>query len=154
MKKRKKTDKQKIKDKAWTEFSRFIRLRDSDEKGMCVCCTCNAKGHWRKGGFKVKKDGTTTKINFHAGHYNQGRTHNVLFDEQGVHAQCSHCNLYLEGSLNEYAVFMIKKYGHGIIEEMQIRKHQGNIKYYESDFADIAKKYKNLADIFERGKKC
>jgi len=134
---KKKPSKAKLKEKAWKEFSRFIRLRDSDENGIGKCCTCTAELHWKK---------------LQAGHFAQGRRNSILFDEQTTHAQCYGCNICRHGALDDYAVFMIKKYGQGIIEEMNARKNV-SVTYYEDDFIAIHEKYKRLADIYERNKK-
>lgn len=137
MKKRKKSDKQKAKEKAWKQFSRFIRLRDSDKKGIGKCCTCGQKQPWKA---------------LQAGHFPQGRGNPILFDERGCNAQCKGCNIMKHGALDEYAIFMTDKYGYQIIEELNQLKHTP-LTYYESDFLEIAEKYKKLADIYERNKK-
>ena len=135
--KRKKTPKSKAKEKAWKEFSRFIRLRDADNNGMVKCCTCDAAKHWKE---------------MQAGHYPQGRGNAVLFDEEAVHGQCYGCNVCNHGRLDVYAIFMVKKYGQEILDEM-VRRKNISITYFESDFKEIAQKYKNLADIYERNKR-
>jgi hypothetical protein len=136
--KKKKTRAQ-LKKMAWTEFSRFIRLRDTDEKGFGFCVTCKEpqKLHWKK---------------LQAGHFAQSRCNSILFDEQGTNAQCARCNIWLHGALDNYADFMVKKYGVGIIEEMKIRKWSKK-DYSPSDLEEIYEKYKRLADIYERNKK-
>ena len=34
-------------DKLWIWFSRYIRLRDSDENGYCSCFTCGRINLWK-----------------------------------------------------------------------------------------------------------
>jgi len=134
--KKKKTRAQ-LKKMAWTEFSRFIRLRDTDEHGIGECCSCGTSYHWKK---------------LQAGHFAQGRYNSILFDEQGTHAQCSSCNIWRHGALDLYAVFMVRKYGNNILEEMKKRKWS-KVEFSPSDLEEIYEKYKRLADIYERNKK-
>jgi hypothetical protein len=135
--KRKKSTKTKAKEKAWAEFSRFIRLRDSDHNGMVKCCTCDKVAHWKE---------------MQAGHFPQGRGNSILFDEQAVHGQCYGCNVCCHGRLDIYAVFMIEKYGQGIIEEMNRRKWQ-SVTLTEIELLEIRDKYKRLAEIYLNQKK-
>lgn len=147
-KKKKRIKKGKLRELAWKEFSRFIRLRDSDENGICKCCTCDFKGHWKNGGYTEKGK----LVRFQAGHFPQGRSNSILFLEKGVHSQCWQCNCPNNGRLDVYAKFMIDKYGINVIQEMNDEKNK-SLTYFENDYIEIAEKYKRLADIYERNKK-
>lgn len=96
----------------WYEFSLYIRSRDSDNNGICTCCTCGKKMFW-------------SGVECQAGHFVPGRTNNILFDERIVHSQCSRCNEYLGGNHWEYRKFMKSKYGYSdeILEEFHSLKH-------------------------------
>ena len=63
----------KIKKKVWQEFSKYIRLRDSDSNGNCSCITCGVVKPYKE---------------MQAGHLLDGRTNSILFDEEIVYSQC------------------------------------------------------------------
>jgi hypothetical protein len=82
----------------WTWFSRFIRLRDSDDQGNCRCITCGRIGHWKS---------------FDCGH-GIGRQHkSTKFHEHNNHAQCKRCNGFEEGRKDVYHVQVDRLYGVG-----------------------------------------
>jgi len=72
-------------------FSKFIRNRDAVElQGRC--CTCGQPGN-------------------QAGHFIK-RTHKkIRYHPKNVHLQCVKCNHFLDGNQDEYARFIINKYG-------------------------------------------
>ena len=123
----------KAKDKAWAEFSRFIRLRDADDTGHCKCVTCNREYHWKK---------------IQAGHFIPGRTNAVLFEEKGVHAQCYGCNIGKAGNTIMYWPWMEQQYGRGYVD--YLRGFIGTkLTYTEDDYLAIHKRYKKLAAELE-----
>ena len=84
---------QNLRKKAWTVFSLWIRNRDKK------CVTCGS----------IKS--------LQAGHYVH---RNCLdFNEKNINAQCAGCNMYKSGNLVVYAVYLEKKYGYGIIQELE-----------------------------------
>lgn len=118
----------KAKKAAWTAFSLYVRLRDSDWRGDCTCVTCGKTQNYRKQ---------------QAGHFVQGRHNSVLFDPRNCHVQCPGCNLFKNGNLYLYGKFMEKKYGQEVIDELFELDKQSK-KYTEQDFRDIETKYKEL----------
>lgn len=57
-----------------------------------------------------------------AGHFIQAFGHqNTFFDPTNVHAQCTYCNLTLNGNLLEYRRRIIEKYGEGYDELLEKR---------------------------------
>lgn len=104
---RKKTPLQLAKDKAWEQYSKYIRTRDcirftgDPDEGMCVSCSK---------AYPFKK--------LQAGHFIGGRTSNVLFDEQITYSQCYGCNVGRGGNYLEYYYFMVKELGsHEAVEQ-------------------------------------
>jgi len=94
----------KLKKKVWKVMSLYIRLRDSDESGYCRCCSCNKLLHYKQA---------------HSGHYiPKSLGLKIMFEERNVHAQCPGCNLFKHGNLHEYALFLEKKYGKRILQEL------------------------------------
>lgn len=86
---------QTYKKKAWPFFSKYIRLRDADENGMCKCVTCGVEKHFK---------------DMQAGHGVGGRHNYLLFDEEIVFAQCPACNIFGGGQYEKFAVFLIEKH--------------------------------------------
>lgn len=84
------------KDRAWTQFSMFIRLRDSGPDGYGQCCTCPRNAHWRT---------------MDAGHYITRAKEATLFDEHNVSLQCKGCNRFQGGKPLEHEQHIIRKYG-------------------------------------------
>ncbi len=124
---------------AWKWFSRFIRARDAqrcfergtvDTPDFVQCCTCK------------KVYPAFGKGCVQAGHYVPGRSHAVLFEENGVHSQCYNCNVTLKGNSIPYRRFMLEWYG----EDETVRIENGffdrTFKYTMSDLEEMRDKYK------------
>lgn len=119
------------KERAWKEFSIYIRIRDclrltgSPDEGSCVTCK-------RPYNFKQLQ----------AGHWIPGRSNAVLFSERGVHAQCDSCNRHKKGNPIKYWLFMEETYGRGIMDEL-IEESKQTVQYKVHDFEEIRAKYMN-----------
>ena len=92
-----------------SNFSKYIRLRDTDENGYGKCCSCGKIVHY--------KDAD-------AGHFINRKHKSVRFSEQNVNLQCRACNRFDEGAIPEYYNFMVKKYGQDVIDKLLIAKLQ------------------------------
>jgi hypothetical protein len=77
-------------------FSRFIRLRDSDENGYCKCITCNIIQWWKS---------------MDCGHWIKRQHNGTRFHEKNAHAQCKDCNWLKQGNDSIYEQVIIKRYG-------------------------------------------
>lgn len=88
-----------------------------------------------------------------AGHYKSvGGNIQLKYNERNVHGQCNWvCNKEKSGNLAVYTEFMIAKYGVKIFEELAIEKalHKP---YRESDYREIADKYRNLVNQIKQEK--
>lgn len=132
--KKKKPTTGRLKERAWKEFSRYIRLRDciattgTTEYGTCVACQ-------KRYAFKELQ----------AGHWIPGRTGSVLFNEDLVHAQCMRCNVWLHGNLSAYAMYMYSKYTKKQMAEFELLRAQV-LPLKKHDYIEIAEKYKYKAD--------
>jgi hypothetical protein len=118
------------KKKAWTWFSIYIRLRDSDEKGFAPCFTCG-KTHYYK--------------EMHAGHFLQGRHVVLLFNEYGVHSQCYRCNIELYGNQIKYYIHMIQLYGQSMVNKL-MKLDELTVSLDAKDYDVLAEKYKDLVN--------
>ncbi len=105
-----------LKDKAWSVFSKFIRERDK----KCVTCKVNNAEN--------------------AGHF----WHAVLdFDEMNVNGQCVRCNKWLSGNLAVYSTYLIEKYGIKAFEDLKIRHYRAmkGEKLSELDYEKLINRY-------------
>jgi transcription elongation factor Elf1 len=125
----KKSPKQKAKEKAWKQFSKYIRRRNADKDGYANCVTCGAKKHWKE---------------LQAGHFLDGRNNSTLFEETNCHQQCFQCNIYgghrgidVKAKYREYMEY---KYGKEEIERLVILKPQSS-KYTLEEYLDLAEHY-------------
>jgi 5-methylcytosine-specific restriction endonuclease McrA len=130
--KRKKRSPLKIaKDNAWMWMSRYIRLRDSDEFGMCKCTTCKHVGYYKT---------------MQAGHFIAAAQGNATrYLEDNVHAQCIRCNMRLGGNGAEYYPFMLKRYGAERVDELR-RLSNTTLKLSIDEYKAMEAKYKGLVE--------
>lgn len=96
-------------------FSAWIRNRDTTRDGWGHCISCNAwsrlqAGHW------IKRQYLATR-----------------FDQRNVNGQCVRCNHFLHGNDGPYTLAMLKKYGHGVVDELMQRKHR-TVKLTRDDY--------------------
>lgn len=126
--KRKKVTITKIKAKAWSEFSLFIRLKYSDVYGMAVCYTCGAKKHYKS---------------LQAGHGIGGRNNAVLFMEEVVRPQCAGCNLFGGGKYSIFTEKLIGEYGAEKYAEF-VRESNKEKKMTVLDYQAVFEAYRDL----------
>ena len=101
---------QDLKKILWKYFSEFIRRRDADWKGMATCCSCGCVKHWKEmqaGHYRPRTDGLST-----------------FFLEKNVHTQCSQCNKWKHGNLAPYSIYLKRRYGDQILEELDYATKQ------------------------------
>lgn len=124
-------------DKAWKEFSKYIRHRDA-----FICFTCGIKLGDKNNTGKILKMG-----DFHAGHWIEAslltKYNSMNFDTKNIHCQCSHCNLFYEGNKALYAQRLITKYGAKFIEEANIKFKQQSFKLDAFQLKQIYEYYKD-----------
>lgn len=119
------------KNRAWKAFSKYIRLRDclvtmgSKEYGKCITC---------------EREYPLTKLQ--AGHFIDGRSASILFDEEIVNAQCYGCNVMKAGNKDSYTPIMIEKYGLKKVEEFWRKKHIVH-QWQRDELIEIKKKYED-----------
>lgn len=85
----------------------------------------------------------------HAGHYvPASRGNATYFDERNVNCQCYHCNINLSGNAPAYTLFLIRKYGPQIIEELNAKGATVKV-YSKSDYIDLRTYYEGLSKELE-----
>jgi hypothetical protein len=124
-----------LKSKAWRVFSKFIRLRDSDDNGYGTCITCAKPLFWKQ---------------LQAGHFiPQHGNPNTIFNEQNVHSQCSQCNIYLHGNQYIYSLRVDELYGEGTASEILILSKidkRFTAEEYEQMYQEYSKRVEDLLD--------
>lgn len=120
-----------LRKKLWKIFSEYIRRRDADDNGIVKCISCPQIKHYKE---------------MDAGHYHpQSLGLQVVFVEKNVHAQCTYCNHALQGNQVEYSKALIKRYGEGILEELENIKNS-SLKLSRSDYEEMIQKYQFMID--------
>lgn len=91
------------------DFSKFIRLRDSDEDGYCTCCTCGKTQFWKEvdNGHFVKRNIEVTR-----------------YDEKNCNAQCRACNNYGKGEEQLHKEYIDNKYGEDTASNLRSKKNK------------------------------
>jgi len=113
----------------WVWFSKYIRLRDSDENGICACITCGRKHIWNDGLLD-------------AGHFIPKNTGNsIYFDEDNVNGQCRHCNKWLSGNLSKYRPAIDQKWGEGTADRLELKSREKK-SFTEQELVGMINKYK------------
>jgi len=114
-KRKKKSPREILRDKAWTTFSKWIRNRD----GKCITCATGKAEN--------------------AGHYWHGK---LDFDEININGQCVRCNKWNSGNLASYTQYLLEKYGIEEFNKLTDRKNKAVAEYRtEEDYQEIIKKY-------------
>ena len=94
LKRKSKNPKKTARDRAWREFSKWVRAREPN----CVTCGGSAEN---------------------AGHFVHGVSLTKLYlNPDIVHSQCISCNLWQSGNMAKYTLFMIDKYGRKEVDRL------------------------------------
>lgn len=128
--------------KAWTEFSKYIRLRDAllttGTPHTLICCSCG------------KPYSAFGKGCAQAGHFIPGRSNAILFREDCVHGQCYNCNVKLKGNWPGYMSFIEKRYGPHKVDELRRLRFQTR-KYTAAELDEMAEDYKDRYQMLKDG---
>ena len=111
-------------------FSEYIRRRWADHSGIVNCVTCGAFHHWKS---------------VDAGHYISRRYMSTRWDDKNLAPQCKGCNIFGRGRHDDYAVWLVKYYGEGILQELA-KKKKTITKYKISDLEELIDMYKGKID--------
>lgn len=117
------------KKQLWKIFTIYIKNRDN---WTCYTCGKQARGWGMSGGHFIPKSVGGLILYFH---------------EDNVHAQCSYCNLQLEGNHYEYGL----RLGQEKVAELYALRNIVT-KWSESDFIDKIKHYKEKVHEQETNK--
>jgi len=113
-------------------FSQYIRLKDSDEYGYCICVTSGQKMFWKEA---------------QCGHFVSRGKYPTRWDETNCHPQSVYSNIFLKGDYINYTIYMIDRYGREYVDELIDRSKQSvkiptielieKISYYKTEVARI-----------------
>ena len=110
-------------------FSRFIRLRDSNEDGFGKCCTCGKLVHWKESD---------------CGHYAKRSHKATRFDEKNCALQCRWpCNRRRNGEEQAHRLYINHKYGE---ETAELLKSKGK-KPFEMTTEEYIEKIEHYKEI-------
>jgi len=102
-------------------FNKYIRKRDEH----LPCISCEHTGQRQR----------------HAGHFRPvGRNHQMRFNEDNAHSQCSICNNHLSGNLVPYRVALIEKIGLDRVETLEANNETKS--YTVDELKEIIDAYK------------
>lgn len=122
--------------KADSAFSRYVRRKHADVRGIVRCITCDKEHEWKK---------------IHNGHFMSRRHMNTRWNEQNTAPQCAGCNTFRGGEQYIFGKKLDEKYGAGTSEKMEVLSRQ-TTKMGIYDIEEIYLKYKQLNDEYERKK--
>lgn len=105
-------------------FSIYIRKRDA-KNGYARCVTCGREYTWQEG---------------HAGHFIKRQHLATRYDPRNCHFQDAYCNTYRGGALIEYTLYMQKRYGQAVIDELMELKRT-TVKYTRSDYEAMIERF-------------
>lgn len=121
-----KTDRQKLINKLDAVFSEFIRLRDSDENGICRCITSGEFFHWKScdAGHFITRDNMATR-----------------WEEKNVNAQGRQDNRFLSGRQFEHGKAIDRKWGEGTADFL-LHKSKFECKFMDQELEAMYQYYK------------
>lgn len=122
-----KPDKKKTLDdsKLWAIFSQYIRLKYSNENGVCFCYTCGRPAFWRQ---------------IDCGHGIPAHHLATKYEETNNRPQCGRCNGPEGGRREAFKEKMDKDHGPGTWEKLEI-KSRGFSRLTEFEIDVMAKFY-------------
>ena len=135
-----KSEWKKLRDKLDAIFSKFIRLRDSDENGIIKCCTCDSRKSWKK---------------VDCGHFIPRQYLSTRWEESNCHAQTKDCNGFHGGRMDLHEKHIIKLHGQSEVDRLNLKmKHEkaSPVKIYEFELQEMIEIYTKKAN-FEASKR-
>lgn len=90
-----------------TVYSKYIRNKYAKD-GLVKCYTCK---------------NIAEPKSMDCGHFYSRRYMSLRWYEKNTKPQCKSCNIYHEGNKPVFAMKLIEEYGHGILQELEIKKN-------------------------------
>lgn len=108
-------------------FSKYIRLKYSDDNGYCRCISCGKVFFWK---------------NIQNGHYMSRRYMSTRWSEDNCRPQCVACNMFNQGNIQMYRRGLIKQIGEQRIDLVEALARQSSDKKSEFEYAAMIKDFK------------
>src|SRR4029077_20368323 len=89
--------------------SEYVRRKDADSAGFVQCITCGTSIHWTRA---------------QCSHYISPFHLETRYDSRNVAAACYACNVLRNGNLPNYTLWLTKKYGPWVIQELVDKSHK------------------------------
>ena len=118
-------------------FSRFIRIRDTEDDGYCRCITC--------GKILLPKE-------MDCGHYLKRQHQATRFSEINCGSQCSHCNRFEQGRDVIFRQRLVERYGEAKIVLLEEASRK-SVKRSKTELDAIAEYYKQKAKELSKEKR-
>lgn len=115
---KKKTTLAALKRKCDKVFSEHIRQMDADRYGETACITCGIRRHWRE---------------LQCGHFISRVYLSTRYSLENCHVQCGACNVLRRGNMAEYASYIQRAYGYGVIESLLAEKRK-TVRFSRADY--------------------
>lgn len=122
----------KLKDKAWSLCSTYIRLLYSDVQGFVQCYTCGCTKPYKQ---------------MQAGHGFPGRGKAVLFMEDVIKPQCMGCNIFQGGKLDVFTYKLRKEYGVKKFDILYHLAHSNAGQWKTWELEEIIEMYKQKLEV-------
>jgi hypothetical protein len=106
-------------------FSTYIRKRDADEGGTVSCVTCGRLMFWKEA---------------HCGHFIKRQHRSVRWDERNAAVQCPRDNAYMGGRQDDFARYVIQKYGQQTFDELMQKKYEVK-KFSRAELQEMIERY-------------
>ena len=126
-----------LKEKLDIIFSRFIRLRDTNQEGIGNCIDCGERGEWHE---------------FDTGHFISRDRLATRWDEMNCAAQKSSCNRFHSGRQFEFSKGLDNRYGAGTADSILAKSYQ-EIKYSTVEMKDLIVYYQEKVERLLKDKK-
>ena len=133
---KKKTTLSAAKKKAVTWFSRYFRLKNSNEQGFCECYTCGKVMFYKEA---------------QCGHLLDGRYNSILFREDVQRVQCCGCNMFKAGLKEVYIPKFIDEMGREKYDEL-VRVKNDTVKFGKVELEVMMKNFKDKARLLAEKK--
>ncbi len=111
--------------------------------GFCVCITCGVILPWK---YSSRYNGPKTE----AGHFLASRRNSIIFEESGIHPQCSGCNKYKSGNPASYEIYMRNLYGQPMIDHLRHLRDNVSVTFSREELCQRLAEYKQRIKIAER----
>jgi len=115
-------------------FSTYIRMRDADENGVCICIACGKMYFWKL---------------MDAGHFVNRRCMGLRYSETNCQCECRRCNRFDEGNIINFAEGLKKKYGEDVVDKLMIAKNT-SVKYTRFELETMIKYYNQEVKKFKK----